>query len=36
VAVDTGLAVGDRVIVSGASLIVDGERVRVIPGQEAR
>jgi multidrug efflux system membrane fusion protein len=36
VAVDTGLAVGDRVIVSGASLIVDGERVRVIPGQEGR
>jgi RND family efflux transporter MFP subunit len=34
VAVATGLAVGDRVIVSGASLLVDGDRVRVIPGSE--
>jgi RND family efflux transporter MFP subunit len=34
VAVTHGLAVGDRVIVSGASLLVDGERVRVIPGRE--
>jgi multidrug efflux system membrane fusion protein len=34
VAVDTGLAVGERVIVSGASLLVDGDRVRVIPGRE--
>ncbi|HEX6739825.1 MAG TPA: efflux RND transporter periplasmic adaptor subunit, partial [Vicinamibacteria bacterium] len=33
VAVDAGLKVGDRVIVSGASLLVDGDRVRVIPGQ---
>jgi RND family efflux transporter MFP subunit len=32
VAVERGLAVGDRVIVSGASLLVDGDRVRVIPG----
>jgi RND family efflux transporter MFP subunit len=34
VAVDTGLRVGDRVIVSGASLLVDGDRVRVVPGGE--
>jgi multidrug efflux system membrane fusion protein len=34
VAVETGLKVGDRVIVSGASLLVDGDRVRVIPGSE--
>jgi RND family efflux transporter MFP subunit len=34
VAVDAGLAVGDRVIVSGASLLDDGDRVRVIPGRE--
>jgi multidrug efflux system membrane fusion protein len=34
VAVDAGLKVGDRVIVSGASLLVDGDRVRVIPGSE--
>jgi RND family efflux transporter MFP subunit len=34
VAVSRGLAVGDRVIVSGASLLVDGDRVRVIPGAE--
>ena len=34
VAVDSGLKLGDRVIVSGASLLVDGERVRVIPGEE--
>src|SRR5262245_24229544 len=34
VAVDTGLKLGDRVIVSGASLLVDGDRVRVIPGGE--
>jgi RND family efflux transporter MFP subunit len=32
VAVERGLKVGDRVIVSGASLLVDGDRVRVIPG----
>jgi multidrug efflux pump subunit AcrA (membrane-fusion protein) len=32
VAVATGLAAGDRVVVSGASLLVDGDRVRVIPG----
>jgi RND family efflux transporter MFP subunit len=34
VAVQGGLKVGDRVIVSGASLLVDGDRVRVIPGGE--
>lgn len=34
VAVNSGLKVGDRVIVSGASLVVDGDRVRVIPGRE--
>jgi multidrug efflux system membrane fusion protein len=32
VAVAAGLDVGDRVVVSGASLLVDGDRVRVIPG----
>jgi multidrug efflux pump subunit AcrA (membrane-fusion protein) len=34
IAVATGLKVGDRVIVSGASLLVDGDPVRVIPGGE--
>jgi multidrug efflux system membrane fusion protein len=34
VAVSEGLKVGDRVIVSGASLLNDGERVRVIPGRQ--
>jgi RND family efflux transporter MFP subunit len=34
VAVENGLAVGERVIVSGASLLSDGDRVRVIPGRE--
>lgn len=34
VAVLSGLKAGDRVIVSGASLLVDGDRVRVIPGSE--
>jgi multidrug efflux system membrane fusion protein len=34
VAVEAGLKTGDRVIVSGASLLVDGDRVRVIPGTE--
>jgi multidrug efflux system membrane fusion protein len=33
VAVASGLAAGDRVIVSGASLLTDGDRVRVIPGE---
>jgi RND family efflux transporter MFP subunit len=32
VAVLSGLQVGERVIVSGASLLTDGDRVRVIPG----
>jgi multidrug efflux system membrane fusion protein len=32
VAVEAGLAPGDRVVVSGASLLVDGDAVRVIPG----
>jgi multidrug efflux system membrane fusion protein len=35
VAVASGLRVDDRVIVSGASQLVDGDRVRVIPGGEA-
>jgi RND family efflux transporter MFP subunit len=34
VAVQSGLEVGDRVIVSGASLLVDGDAVRIIPGGE--
>jgi len=34
VAVTSGLTVGERVIVSGASLLIDGDRVRVIPGSE--
>jgi len=33
VAVASGLKVGDRVVVTGASLLVDGDRVRVIPGE---
>jgi multidrug efflux system membrane fusion protein len=33
VGVTTGLAPGDRVIVSGASLLTDGDSVRVIPGE---
>jgi multidrug efflux system membrane fusion protein len=32
VAVEAGLKPGDRVVVSGASLLVDGDAVRVIPG----
>jgi multidrug efflux system membrane fusion protein len=35
VAVSSGLEVGDRVVVSGASLLTDGDAVRVIPGGEA-
>jgi RND family efflux transporter MFP subunit len=34
VAVTSGLKVDDRVIVSGASQLVDGDRVRIIPGGE--
>jgi multidrug efflux system membrane fusion protein len=34
VAVATGLAIGQRIIVSGASLLTDGDRVRLIPGAE--
>jgi len=34
VAVTAGLVEGDRVIVSGASLLTDGDSVRVIPGQD--
>lgn len=34
VAVTAGLKVGDRVVVSGASLLTDGDAVRVIPGSE--
>jgi multidrug efflux system membrane fusion protein len=34
VAVAEGVEAGERVVVSGASLLVDGERVRVIPGGE--
>jgi multidrug efflux system membrane fusion protein len=33
VAVQAGLKPGDKVIVSGASLLIDGDRVRVIPGR---
>jgi RND family efflux transporter MFP subunit len=33
VAIDSGLKVGDRVVVSGASLLTDGDAVRVIPGE---
>jgi multidrug efflux system membrane fusion protein len=33
IAVTAGLELGERVIVSGASLLMDGERVRVIPGE---
>jgi multidrug efflux system membrane fusion protein len=33
VAVASGLKVGDRVVVTGASLLVDGDRLRVIPGE---
>jgi len=31
IAVSEGLSLGDRVIISGASLVADGEQVRVIP-----
>ena len=34
IAVESGLKVGDRVVVSGASLLTDGDPVRVIPGSE--
>jgi multidrug efflux system membrane fusion protein len=34
VAVSSGLQLGERVIVSGASLLTSGDRVRVIPGSE--
>jgi len=34
VAVTAGLKAGERVIVSGSSLLVDGDPVRVIPGSE--
>jgi multidrug efflux system membrane fusion protein len=34
VAVAAGLKLGDRVVVSGASLLTDGDRLRVIPGRE--
>jgi hypothetical protein len=34
VAVSSGLQLGERVIVSGASLLTNGDRVRVIPGGE--
>jgi RND family efflux transporter MFP subunit len=34
VAVETGLKIGDPVVVSGASLLTDGDPVRVIPGSE--
>jgi multidrug efflux system membrane fusion protein len=32
IAVTSGLKIGDRVVVSGASLLTDGDSVRVIPG----
>ena len=31
VAVTRGLALGDRVVVTGAGLLADGDRVRIIP-----
>src|SRR5262249_29947200 len=31
VVVTSGLAVGDRIVVTGATLVVDGDRVRVVP-----
>ncbi|MGH7246653.1 MAG: efflux RND transporter periplasmic adaptor subunit [Pseudomonadota bacterium] len=31
IAVDSGVAVGDRVIVRGATLVTDGEEIRIIP-----
>jgi multidrug efflux system membrane fusion protein len=31
ISIEEGVSAGDRVIVSGAALIVDGERVKVIP-----
>jgi multidrug efflux system membrane fusion protein len=34
VAVESGLGLGDRVVVSGASLLADGDKLRVIPGGE--
>ena len=34
IAVTDGVTLGDRVIVSGAAMIVDGEQVRVIPSTE--
>jgi len=34
VAVTTGIKAGEKVIVTGASLLVDGDPVRVIPGSE--
>jgi len=34
VAVTTGVRAGEKVIVTGASLLVDGDPVRVIPGSE--
>jgi multidrug efflux system membrane fusion protein len=34
IAVTAGLKLGDRVVVSGASLLTDGDRLRVIPGGE--
>lgn len=36
VAVESGVAVGDRVVVSGASLLAEGDPVRVIPGSEGK
>jgi hypothetical protein len=31
IAITEGVSLGDRVVVSGAALVVDGEQVRVIP-----
>jgi multidrug efflux system membrane fusion protein len=31
VAVTTGLAGGERVVTTGASMVIDGERVEVLP-----
>ena len=34
VAVTRGLAAGERVVTLGASMVVDGERIEVLPSEE--
>jgi hypothetical protein len=31
IAVDSGVAIGDRVIVRGATMVTDGQEIRIIP-----